>query len=1084
MRYLTKSEIRALAGNTIYSRGLSYWEENRVEDLSHNTAGSFTKVKANVSGSFPYKVHLLFHEDGELQEYSCTCPAHTGRMDICKHITAVLISLSPALDTSQKNKKRERRVQKRFHKSQETETEKTASLRKLFVDYFAGRMQTVESVGEALQAEYMLTFHTDYYQPQEQFFSIELKIGTDKLYVVKDIEALLSAMRQRSLLPFTKKFTFDPTYHYFEEADLNALRQLEEVIRNQKWTGRQTSFFYSEKKSQSEITIPPVAAEQVIQALTDCMNVYINPAVGSPVPLVIKQQWPGTFELNREGNNYFLSYSSFEYPPKKVSLTPYYIWNDRLYETSDEKDHSTKLLFHMLMDTPKGRLPLEKTELEQVYSNVVSSLKEQRRLNMGTDVEQRVEEHSLQKKIYLDKKDNALLAEPLFSYGPHSLHAVTEERNIAEDNAVIVRETKKEEELLQLIESAGFHWNGEALSLTDEDSIFYFLTSILPELKEIADVFMSRDVEKLLVPAASFSIDSSLDESLGWLDISFQTDDLNEEDLYKLMTSLKEKKRYHKTDDGRFVSLDNEILNSIKEMLNDTGASPEDLENNTLRLPAYKAFQIDKYLNTGRQWHKDESVQKLLNDIRSPEKFEASIPKEIQGTLRDYQEKGFHWFKALTAYGFGGILADDMGLGKTLQTLTYILSERKQRSDAPPFLVVAPSSLVYNWEKEANTFAPTLKVQIIYGSKAERKQQIENTKNTDVFITSYPLVRRDVELYENIAFHGIILDEAQALKNYTSKTFRAVRKLQTEKAFALSGTPIENKIEELWSLFAILMPGLFPDVQSFKTLPADSVRHRVSPFILRRTKKEVLTELPDKIETTIHCDLTKKQRETYVAYLNRIKEETAVQLQTGTFQQNRMNILSNLTRLRQLCCHPGMFLEEYGGGSGKLEELMNFMKDARENGQRVLVFSQFTSMLSFICEAFEKEGLSYFYLDGKTPSQERLQMSDRFNEGENEAFLISLKAGGTGLNLTGADTVVLFDLWWNPAVENQAADRAHRIGQQRAVQVVKMISQGTIEEKIQALQDKKKALFDQVIQSGETSLSSLSEEDIREILEL
>ncbi|SDH81948.1 Superfamily II DNA or RNA helicase, SNF2 family [Alteribacillus persepolensis] len=1082
MRYLTKAEIQDLAGKTIFLRGLHYYESGNVSQLSFNTAGSFTKIKAVVAGTLSYHVQLLFHEDGELQEGSCSCPAYQEGMDVCKHMAAVLLSLAP---TEQKATHKNRQHRQKVNKpAPESETEKTASLRKLFVDYFAGRMQTVESVGEVLETEFTLAFHTDYYQPQEQFFTIELRIGTDKLYVVKDIEALLTAMRQRSLLPFTKKFTFDPTYHYFEEADLRALREIESIIRNQRWSGRQTSFFYTEKQSPSEITVPPVAAENMLRALSDCSNAYIKPAVGNRVPFVIKKEWPGSFALHQTNRYYYLSYSSFEYPPKKISLTPFYIWNDRLYETN-ENDQQTMLLFHMLMDTPNGRLPLEKGELEQVYANVIESLNTQNRLIINNEITDQVEQHALHRKVYLERKNEALLAEPLFTYGPHTLHAVTEERNTPEKEAFIARETKKEEELLQVIESAGFHWNGEALSLTDEETIFTFFSTTLPELKDIADVFMTKDVEQLIVPAASISIESSLDESLGWLDVSFQTDDLNEDDLYDLMMSLKEKKRYHKTSDGRFISLHHDFLQNIQAMFDDTNTSPEDLENNRLRLPAYKAFQVDKYVNTGRQWHKDESVERLLTDIRSPETFQAPLPASLTGVLRDYQEKGFHWFKALTTYGFGGILADDMGLGKTLQTLTYILSERQERPDAPPFLVIAPSSLVYNWEKEAHTFTPELNVQIIHGSKAARQQQIESIEqNTDICITSYPLVRRDIDLYENVTFHGLILDEAQALKNYTSKTFRAVRNIQTEKAFALSGTPIENKIDELWSLFAILMPGLFPDVQSFKALSPDTIRHRVSPFILRRTKSEVLTELPDKIETTIHCDLTKTQRETYVAYLNRIKEETAAQLQTGTFQQNRMNILSNLTRLRQLCCHPGMFLEEYNGGSGKLEELMNFMKDAHENEQRVLIFSQFTSMLSIIRDAFDKKGISYYYLDGQTPSHERLHMTDQFNEGKKEAFLISLKAGGTGLNLTGADTVILFDLWWNPAVENQAADRAHRIGQTDTVQVMKMIAQGTIEEKIQSLQEKKKALFDQVIQSGETNLSSLSEEDIREILEL
>ncbi|MFD2705952.1 DEAD/DEAH box helicase [Salibacterium lacus] len=1082
MRFLTKTYIRELGGSTIYNRGLTYWKENRVTPVSENTAGSFTKIKSLVSGTEDYTVDIVFHEDGEVQEADCNCPAFEGGMEICKHIAAVL--LSKAAPEKPAPAAKDRKKHSMNSRPEETEQDATASLKKLFIDYFAGRMQSVESVGEALHTEFILSFQKDRMHPQEQYFSVQMKIGTDKLYVVKDIESLLSAMRQRSLLPFTKKFTFDPTYHYFEETDLHVIQKLEEIIRNQKWNDRQTSLVFTESTGRSEITIPPVAAADMIEALLACSNVLVRPSIGQPVPLTVKQQWPGTFQLHQDGGNYYLSYSSFDHPPRKVSLTPYYVWNDRLYEMKGENDRHTELLFHMLMDTPAGRLPLDHHDLEQVYAAVASSLQETNRLTVEPEVEEAVESHPLQAKIYLDSDGSTIQADPLFCYGPHSLHAVTEKRDAGAESSLLIRDSQKEEDVLQDIESAGFHWNGQTLSLSDDTSIYHFLTELLPSLKDKADIFMSREVESMLISPERFSVDSALDESFGWLDISFQTDDLNEEELRELMQSLKEKRTYHKTADGRFVPLDNELLQGVQDFLEETGSSAEDWQSGTLRLPAYRAFQAEKHFSTGLHWQKSSRVEQLLHDIQTPEQFKYPFPKDVPADVREYQVNGFQWLKALSTYGFGGILADDMGLGKTLQTLSYMLSERRERPDAPPFLVTAPSSLVYNWKNEAETFTPELNVRLIEGSKASRRSRLESAEEADILITSYPLLRRDIDLYEEKTWHGLILDEAQALKNNASKTFRAVRRVRTEKTFALSGTPIENKIDELWSLFAILMPGLFPDIQSFKNMEMEKVRHRVSPFILRRTKSDVLTELPDKIETTLHCELTKTQRETYVAYLNRIKEETANQLKQGSFQQNRMNILANLTRLRQLCCHPGMFLEEYHGGSGKLEELMSVMENARENGNRVLVFSQFTSMLTFIKNAFDKKGYSYFYLDGKTPGQQRVQMTEDFNEGEKEAFLISLKAGGTGLNLTGADTVILFDLWWNPAVETQAADRAHRIGQQKAVQVIKLISQGTIEEKIQQLQDRKKALFDQVIQSGETNLSSLSEEDVRELLNL
>ncbi|SFE79324.1 Superfamily II DNA or RNA helicase, SNF2 family [Alteribacillus iranensis] len=1081
MRFPTKDKIRKLAGKTIYSRALSYWSEGRVKNINKNVAGSHTKITAMVSGTSLYEVDLLFHEDGDMQKYTCSCPAHQDIMDICKHIAAVLLTLSP-VDTppSHENRTTSRKKRRRLDNVQ------AEKMKQLFMDHFTGRMHDSNDMdGEALQAEYHITFHKDYDNLQELFLSVQLRIGTGKRYIVKDAGALFQSLRERSMLPITKTFTFDPTYHYFTPSDEEALRLLEQAFINEQWAGKQTNLLLrGDSMPSSDITIPPIAAEPLIRALTHCANVYITQTIGNqPVPLMIKSQWPGTFHLAKERENYYLSYSSYDYPPRPISLTPFYVWNDRLFEMPEDENDSTKLLYQMLMDTPKGRIQLDKGEIEQVYSKL-SLLKTKGRITVEEQVDRLIAEYPVEAKVYLDKRDNVLYADPIFVYGPHSFHAITEDRHYSDDTTIIARDTKKEEKLLHLIETAGFHWNGDSLTLADSDTAFYFLTEVLPLMHEEADVFMSNEVEKMLIQPEAYAIESTLDETQGWLDISFRTDDIKEEELQALMASLKEKKTYFKTQEGNYVALNDEMLSGLRQLMEESGADASDWQDGSLRLPSYKTFQADHYLNQGRQWNKAESVNKLLQAVNSPEMLKANVPAHLDGILRDYQERGFKWMKALSLYGFGGILADDMGLGKTIQTLSYICSEREEHPTWSPFLVVAPSSLTFNWKKEVEMFAPSLNIRLVYGPKAERRKQLENLEEVDIIITSYPLLRRDTDLYEDLTFHGLILDEAQALKNFTSKTFRAVKMIQARRVFAISGTPIENKIDELWSLFAIIMPGLFPDVKTFKDISPHQVRNRVSPFILRRTKKEVLKELPDKIETNRHCELSKEQRETYVAYLNRIKQETKAQLNSGSFQENRMNILANLTRLRQLCCHPGMFLENYEGGSGKLDELLHFMKEAKANGQRVLIFSQFTTMLSMIAQAFDREGWSYYYLDGRTPSEERVKMADQFNNGDKDAFLISLKAGGTGLNLTGADTVVLFDLWWNPAVEHQAADRAHRIGQKRVVQVIKLISQGTIEEKIQALQNKKKALFDQVIQSGETNLTSLSEEDIRELLDI
>jgi SNF2 family DNA or RNA helicase len=326
------------------------------------------------------------------------------------------------------------------------------------------------------------------------------------------------------------------------------------------------------------------------------------------------------------------------------------------------------------------------------------------------------------------------------------------------------------------------------------------------------------------------------------------------------------------------------------------------------------------------------------------------------------------------------------------------------------------------------------------------------------------------------------LDEAQNFKNHTTQTAHAVKALQAKHKFALTGTPIENSLEELWSIFDAVFPALFRDRQTFNDLSRENIANRIKPFLLRRLKTDVLSELPEKIESVQTSELLSDQKNLYAAYLAQLQQETLKHLNEDSFQQNKIRILAGLTRLRQLCCHPSLFIEDYQGRSAKFDQLFEIIDECLSSGKRMLIFSQFTQMLSLIGRELGYSGIPYFYLDGSIPSSERIDLCDRFNEGEHDIFLISLKAGGTGLNLTGADTVILYDLWWNPAVEQQAADRAHRIGQTKVVQIIRLLTEGTVEEKMYELQQKKKDLIDEIIQPGQQSISSMTEQEIRDIL--
>ena len=425
-----------------------------------------------------------------------------------------------------------------------------------------------------------------------------------------------------------------------------------------------------------------------------------------------------------------------------------------------------------------------------------------------------------------------------------------------------------------------------------------------------------------------------------------------------------------------------------------------------------------------------------------------------------------------------------MGLGKTLQVIAYIHGIKPEK----PTLIVAPSALTYNWLSEINKFTPNAKTIIVDGAKEDREKLIQTISEYEFVITSYPLLRRDIAHYKEFEFSYCFIDEAQHIKNPKTMNARSVKKINAEHKFALTGTPIENSLLELWSIFDFVMPGYLYSAHEFRNryemplvkdgdkMTADSFRARIKPFMLRRMKSDVLNELPEKIENTMYAELTGEQKKMYTSYLALAKNQTLALLGEGG--QGKMRILTLLMRLRQICCHPTLFDENYDKDSGKLDLLMELVTNAVESGHRILVFSQFTSMLSIIRESLKNVGIDSFYLDGKTPSYERAELSDRFNGGENNVFLISLKAGGVGLNLTGADTVIHYDPWWNPAVMEQASDRAYRIGQTKAVQVIRLAAKGTIEEKILKLQENKKNLADDIVRVNTDTFKSLSNEEI------
>ena len=588
------------------------------------------------------------------------------------------------------------------------------------------------------------------------------------------------------------------------------------------------------------------------------------------------------------------------------------------------------------------------------------------------------------------------------------------------------------------------------------------------------------------------------------LSIDLSNIDIDKKEIAEVMKKYKLKKKYHRLKSGEFIDLENsntmEILEKISES---TNSNYEELISGELKLPIYRGMYLDKILKKNGNLVIKQSGQykQLIDDVYSrqiSDKF--NIPNGIKAELREYQQVGFNWLKTLDEYKLGGILADDMGLGKTLQILTVIASyvENVNESDRKPILVVCPSSLSLNWKEETVKFTPKLKSVVISGDLKNREKLISNIEKYDIAITSYDLLKRDIELYKehNYTFRYIIADEAQYIKNNNTQNAKVIKEIKAETRFALTGTPIENSLSELWSIFDFIMPGYLFSYNKFKLLfetpiskeqdaeAMAKLKSMIEPFVLRRIKENVLTELPEKTITVLNNEMEEEQLKVYLSYMQNAKKEAKEEIEANGIANSQIKILALLMRLRQICCHPGLFLENYEGESSKLNQCMEIVKDAINGGHKILIFSGYSSMFSYLERGLKEEKIQYFKLTGQTKVEDRMDLVNEFNNDDNiKVFLISLKAGGTGLNLIGADMVIHYDPWWNLSAENQATDRTYRIGQKRNVQVYKLITKNSIEEKIFELQNKKSELIENVLDTNTSFISKLSKEEILSLFE-
>jgi superfamily II DNA or RNA helicase len=1079
MLKLSRQKIaRKCTNHSVFMRGLRYYRRGAVKELICNEA--LDHIEAQVLGTKRYFVEIF--ESHQSINYFCTCAAFANYEGFCKHIAAVLLAVS------------EQDPQENLKAAEE-------ALVNDLLDTYSGRVAGNGSNEVALDVH--IRIHTSYYYNSPPLYYVSLKIGETRKYVVRSIDKLIAAIAQRKPFYFGKQFTYDPAGHYFSPG---SSRVLDFFIR-----------MYEIEEQAGGYNRSGILKGKEIQLSADLFRRLLDGLKEQPFILEMDNRIykgiriAGTelslqFSLQDGADGVILEMANAGEIKPLTREGDIILCGEQVYNLNGTPQAVLLPLLHSLRNRTSAALQINSSQEQRFFSELYPLIEKTTTMVLDPAMEKRLYHPPLETKVYLDYDEGQVIAKLEFVYGEITIDpfASAEEKQDGRgaDRLLLVRDTAAEQRVMLFFEEAAFTVRGGTMHLDNDEQVWRFIFEIIPGLQQHAAVYYSDRFKQAGRKAPRFTGRVGIDWNLDLLELELGLEGVGPEELAEIWQSLRIKCRYHRLRDGSILPLEGEGIEQFTRLAGALELQPADLKQNTVQLPKYQALYLDQLIRDFEiaPVKESEELAGLVHRIRDPATADYRLPPPLEGVLRDYQKTGFKWLKSLARCGFGGILADDMGLGKTVQAIAFILSEKQESTPAPPpALVVAPASLIYNWEAEIKKFAPQLKTLVIAGTKQERRELLTGINRADVVITSYPLLRRDSASYAALHFSCCFLDEAQYIKNPNSLTAQCARRIKAGQRFALTGTPMENSLIELWSIFQFIMPGYLQSQKTFMQkysgagaevepeIPEDGavpLAAKVRPFILRRLKEEVLTELPPKIEHRFLSELTREQKKLYLAYLERLRDETRECIQDDGFNRSRIQILAGLTRLRQICCHPALFVENYRGESAKLLQLQELLREAVDGGHRILLFSQFTGMLQLIKTILDREGYRYFYLDGSVKTVDRLQMVDSFNEGEGEIFLISLKAGGTGLNLTGADIVVQYDLWWNPAVEEQAAGRAHRIGQKKVVQVIRLLAKGTIEEKIYELQQKKKELIDRVIQPGETFLSAMSESDIREILEL
>ena len=926
--------------------------------------------------------------------------------------------------------------------------------------------------------------------------TLGFRIGTDeKLYVLRKPEGLVEAVQTEGEFPLGSKGSLDFSADTFGETDRKWYDLIRQAVLEKQHHEEEN---YGRPKKLQGITLYGALLDDFYEL---ALGSRVERKTGGPGKdwLEVSDEAPRPeLELRKdetEDGTFHGVILRGRLPRVLEGVHAHYcLDDDRLTRIEGEHSRTLEPLLaaadHGWVDMHVGR-----NFLTDFYYHIVPELTESVKLT-EPDREEIIQflPPEVSFRFFLDVEEGTPVCRAMADYGDRASFALTDwktQKMTSTDFRDQIREStvllRVEEFFPELLE------DGSLASSPDEDSVYRVLTEGVETLWRMGEV-MSTDRFDGLTVRKSIRIQVGVSVESELMDLKISSEDVSLAELAEILNSYKLKKKYHRLKNGDFIRMD-ESIGELAALTDTLQLSRKDLLSGDVSVPSYRALYLEQMLENAQEIYtaRDRHYRRLIKDFNAVKDSDYEIPTELRQVLRGYQVYGYKWLRTLAGCGFGGILADEMGLGKTLQIIAVLLAE-KQEGSIGTSLIICPASLVYNWAEEFHRFAPELTVCPVEGNQTERGEIIERSGKWDVLISSYYHLKRDVQTYEGKVFLYEVLDEAQFIKNQSTASAKAVKVIRAKHRFALTGTPIENRLSELWSIFDFLMPGFLYRYETFRKEMEKPIakegseeaslrlKRMVSPFILRRLKTEVLKDLPEKVEESHIVRFGEEQQKLYDAQVLRMKNLLEKENEES-FRKSKIQILAELTRIRQICCDPALLFENYDGGSAKMEACMDLVRSAMEGEHRILLFSQFTSMLDLLKERLGQEKIPYYEITGATPKKERLHLVSEFNNGDVPLFLISLRAGGTGLNLTGADIVIHYDPWWNAAAQNQATDRAHRIGQQKPVTVFKLIAKDSIEEKIQQLQEKKLNLADEIIGGEQVSFSSLTREDLLEMIQ-